>query len=330
MNKSRINFHIERKRISCILVMFVMVTLVLNIVITVATSYNQAQLKALFNSDYLYSVIIKNTVDCDGYYQFDAGIGFSLKESMNKVLNVEVFMQLQEAEYTDKISWNADKLSRNGVAISEMIAKQNDLKLGDLVYSKHIVNGSICEYQIEQIIPKVMCVRNVGKTYSDGVIIMGFDELYTENIRNNVVMFTQDSIEAVSDRYDEIPEGIVYREDEITTVMKELIPYFIVKWLISVVAVICLTKVLVKEVSYNFKRLMILGYEVRNLNKAYSRYILGIGLSAIMLSIIISMLVLFCMNILEDAVILMVGATLIECVMLLIIKEIAKRRLWRN
>lgn len=330
MNLTKISFHTERKRICCILALFILVTLILNIVIAIATFRNQAQLKTLNSSDYLYSVEMKKAADCDAYYQFDAGIGFSLNSSVNSVLNAEVFMQLPETEYTDQIFWNAEKLSQYGVAISEMMAKRNNLNLGDIVYSKHIVDGSIKEYSIEQIIPEVMCVRNIGRSYSDGIIIIGFDKLYAENVRYSVVVFTKEPIEVLSDRYNEVPEGIVYREDEIEVVVKELLPYYIVQVLISLMAVICLTYILVKEISCNFKRLMILGCRKTELDRAYHQYIFGVGMGTILVSHIITMFILLCMNILENVIVVMIGILLIESVMLLVIERIAKSKLWRN
>ena len=54
---------------------------------------------------------------------------------------------------------------------------------------------------------------------ADYVIIMGYDERYTANISYSCIIFTNEPIEVVAEVCSKMPTDMLYREDEIITVV---------------------------------------------------------------------------------------------------------------
>ena len=286
-------------------------------------------MNSLLQSDYDYSVTMQDTVRKDDYYQFNAGIEFTLSADANTSLNTDVVMQSKDSLYTDMVSWNAEPLSTNGVAVSENVAKSNNLHIGDKLYSKHIVNGESCEYTIEQFLPEAVSIKATnGMNHSDGIIIMGYDERYIENITHSSIVFTKDSINDLSAIGS--PENIVYRDDEIITSLRSIIPYLAILSVVSIVTTVAFTILLTKSVSSNFKRLIMLGFDRKKLNTAFYRLIRGTGSISIIASIALSGIVFLFVNYNAVKLLILLLIPFIESITLLIASNISNKRLWRK
>ena len=227
--RNRIALHAEPKKTIIASLAFTLISFFLMLILILSVNKDAIQLNSLLQSDYDYSVTMQDTVRKDDYYQFNAGIEFTLSADANTSLNADIVMQSKDSLYTDMVSWNAESLSTNGVAVSENIAKSNNLHIGDKLYSKHIVNGEIYEYFIEQIIPESVCVRtDKGKMHSNGIIIMGYDTKYVDNITHNYIVFTNKNIDELTAKCTSTPQNIIYRDDEIHTVILSIVPYLAV------------------------------------------------------------------------------------------------------
>ena len=195
--RNRIALHAEPRKTIIASLAFTLISFFLMLILILSVNKDAIQLNSLLQSDYDYSVTMQDTVRKDDYYQFNAGIEFTLSADANTSLNANIVMQSKDSLYTDMVSWNAEPLSTNGVAVSENVAKSNNLHIGDKLYSKHIVNGESCEYVIEQLLPEAVSVRVTNDmNHSDGIIIMGYDERYIENITHSNIVFTKESINA--------------------------------------------------------------------------------------------------------------------------------------
>lgn len=327
--RNRIALHAETKKTIIASLAFTLISFFLMLILILSVNKDAIQLNSLLQSDYDYSVTMQDTVRKDDYYQFNAGIEFTLSADANTSLNADIVMQSKDSLYTDMVSWNTEPLSTNGVAVSENVAKSNNLHIGDKLYSKHIVNGEKCEYTIEQFLPEAISVRATnGLNHSEGIIIMGYDERYIVNITHSSIVFTKESINDLSTIGS--PENIVYRDDEIMSSLRSIIPYLTVLSVISIVTTVALTVLLTKSVSSNFKRLITLGFDRKQLNKAYYRLVHIAGIIAIIASLALSGIVFLFIKFSIVKLLILLLIPFIEIITLLIASNISNKRLWRK
>ena len=325
--RNRIALHAEPRKTIITALSFTLISFFLMLILSI--NKDAIRLNSLLHSDYDYSVTMQDTVRKDDYYQFTAGIEFTLSADANTSLNADIVMQSKDSLYTDMVSWNAEPLSTNGVAVSENVAKSNNLHIGDKLYSKHIVNGESCEYTIEQFLPEAVSIKATnGMNHSDGIIIMGYDERYIENITHSSIVFTKDSINDLSAIGS--PENIVYRDDEIITSLRSIIPYLAILSVVSIVTTVAFTILLTKSVSSNFKRLIMLGFDRKKLNTAFYRLIRGTGSISIIASIALSGIVFLFVNYNAVKLLILLLIPFIEIITLLIASNISNKRLWRK
>lgn len=309
---------------------FSVIPILLSAIVSISANRDFMHLNSLTHSNYEYSAIMQKTIKQDNYYQFNAGIYFAVSPYAENRLNADILMQPVEAEYTDSIDWNAQKLEENELAISQGIANSNGLEIGDKLYSKHIVDGTLYEYVIAEVLPAVVNVRVSEETeYYDGVIIMGFDKRYVDNITHHSLVFGNEPIDVLASQYSDMPESILYRTDEMLTVFKNLVPYVVLFIVFSILNIMGLIIFATKGVSYNFKRMLRLGFEKEQLNNAYKRFIYGEGLFVLLISFLVSMVVFSVSGITLIHWLLLFIVVFIELIALLWTATIVNRQLWR-
>ena len=321
----------SRKRALFLITSFSLVSLLITLFVAISIKSNLLQLNSLLRSDYLYSATAVGLDKPDSYYQYNAGIGFTVSGDSRTGINAEVVMQLDESDYREAVFWNADKLNVNEVAVSAGIAKEYRLEIGNHVFSKHIVGGQVHEYVVSQILPDVTRVRVQNQpTFSDGIIIMGYDPNYVENVTHNTLLFSSEDINALSDEASGSLGNIVYREDEIKQVCSDMAPYYVLMLVLSAVLMLILVAILRRTVAYNFKRLVTLGFYQKGLNKALQSLVLGIGLVSIFFSLLLSIVVFAIVGTNIMAVVLLISVVVVECITLMIGEAFIKGKLWRQ
>ena len=297
----------------------------LTVIFVVSAIHNELlDFSSLLNSKYEYSCISVQSVGVDDYYVFNASINYSVLRDSKKSMNVDVLMQTKDSEYTDLVFWRANKLKENEIAISDNIAVKNHISEGDKLYSKHIVTGEIVDYTVKQIVPASTDSRIVNEYLKDGIIIMGYDAEYVNNLSHKVVLFTKQSV----NDYKGITE-IIYREDEIGIVLFEMLPYIIIAIIVTGIVFFLLMVLIGNSISCNFRRLVIIGVSKRILNTMYNSLSLKIGVSSVFISFLVP--VIYCVVIgtsIYEMLFLM--ALLLLCSIIMISgMNISKIRLWR-
>ena len=324
-------FHVNTARLLVFIITFSLVLSLLCVFIDLSIRPYLVQLNSLFSSKYLYSVIADRepqAEETDVYYNLDAGIGFALAPGCETLLNADVVMQSATARYSDSLPWSTDKLSSDEIAISKGLAMRNRLVSGDMLYSRHIVDGVVHKYTIRTILPDVQSTRIAKSTdCCDGIIVVGNDPLYTDNISHKFLLFTNQSIEKLSDS---IPTNLIYRSDEIKCVVKTVAPFFSLLVLLILVITVCAAFFLKRTIACNFKRLLTIGFDSSRLDKSYDLFVLGACVVLIVLSAVltITLLRIGCIN--RAEVVLVLCVIIVECATLFISASLFKNQLWRQ
>ena len=331
MKSPYINLHMDRKKALLLAASFSLLLMVTITAAILSTRPLLGQLNSLMRSDYEYSATTRNPVSEDCYFQYNAGIRFALIGDSDVGINSDVVMQSDRSEYTDMVYWNAGQLGPRDIAVSKNIARAYGVSVGDTLFSKHLVDGEIYEYTIRQLLPELVDVRCDGQHVShDGVIVMGFDQQYEENISHNTVLFSRIPIDTLAKSLSEMPNHLLYRSEEIASVFQKAAPYLIVFFLVSVLTTIGMVFFCSKAVSYNFKRLIRLGTEETKLNRSYNRSVCGIGAVLILVAFLVSTTILSVRGICAAAAVYIAFMLLGDLLTLLCATNVRRKRLWRR
>lgn len=329
--KNRIALKSEPRRTVIVFLTFTLTSLLFIIALAFSVNKDCVQLNSLFQSGYDYSAVTQEPVFENEYYQFNAGLDFALSNDSQTSLNADIIMQTSKSTYTDLVYWNANILGTHGIAVSKNLVNMNDLNLGDELYSKHIVNGEVVKYTIEQIIPETVCIRaDKGKSYSNGIIIMGYDAEYVDNITHNCIVFTDENINELTAKCMATPQDIIYRDDEMRRAILSIVTYLAFFSLIAVAVAIISVYILKKGIACNFRRLIMLGFEKKRLNHAYRDYIHSTSIASIIISLAISSIIFLFVDITAVRIIIIICVPLIELITIFIATATSNRRLWRK
>lgn len=330
MQKTVINLHYEKKRRVTMICIIILLFIIFYISYTIIAKKYFEQMSSLLKSNYKYSAYMVNSENDDAYLVYDAGINFGVKKDYEYSLNVDVVMQTRISKYTKNIYWNSIKLNDNEIAISKIIAKQYNLKTGDKIYSKHIVNNTIQEYIIKEVLPEISNIRiDNQNNYRNGVVIMGYDSLYEENIKHKCLVFTNIPVNDMTVSSVEAPTDIIYRDDEIRFVFLDSLPYIVLFILLVLIVLISYVLLLYQLVIKNAKRYITLGYEKKYINKAISKYLYESIVPVVFVSLLyVGLLILNKLNDIEIAFYIFV--IFVEIVVGIITISYLFRKLWRK
>lgn len=330
MKASNVKLHLNRKSAAAYTAAFLAIFLLLTIIVAIPTKGDLAQMLSFMRSSYVYSAIVPSSTADDAYLQYNAGISFSLSADAKTGINAEIVMQTADAKYTDVVDWNAERLGEHGIAVSENISNKYKISVGDKLYSKNIIDGEVYGYTVEAILPAITYTRGLQDDYrADGIIVMGYDEQYASSITNTCIVFTEAPLETLMLQCSSMPEDIIYREDEIASSFGGIAPYMAVYFLVTAVSMVVFVVFFVKRLAYIFRRLVMLGFEKKALNRAYYCTIGKVVLLAISITAIIS--AAFCnagIGVITIAPVVFVLTA--ELVVAIIVATILNRQLWRK
>ena len=330
MVTKRFNLHMDQKRAWIIMLSFGLMLILVGAFTVFSLGREFSQLSSLLRSGYDYSAILNESLSENSYLQFDAGITFSTAIDDQSSINAEVLMQFSNSQYNKIVDWNANILGPDCIAISSGIARQYRLEVGDKLYSKHIVDGSNYDYLIKQILPDVSSIRETDRNrYTEGIIIMGFDPNYYSNIRHSTIVYTRLPIDEVTTFTSDMPVDIVYRMDEILSVAKRIAPYLLVFLLLLILLVYGLVAISEREVKYNIKRIIILGFDKKRIDDSFKSLIYRICLPLIAISFIVSIVIAVIHGYSSAEGTFLVISLVVEILTMMITTHLFIRRLWR-
>lgn len=331
MKASNVKLHLNRKSAAAYTAAFLVIFLLLTIIVAIPTKGDLAQMLSFMRSSYVYSAIAPSSTADDAYLQYYAGISFSLSTDAKTGINAEIVMQTVDAKYTDLVDWNTDRLGEHGIAVSGNIANKYRIAVGDKLYSKNIIDGEMYEYTVEAILPAVTYTRGLQEDYhADGVIVMGYDEQYDSKITHTCIVFTAAPIETLALQCSSMPEDIIYKEDEMASSFGGIAPYMAVYFLVAAISMAIFVMFFVKRIAHNFRRLIMLGFEKKALNRAYYCTIGKAGLLTIVITAIISAAAFCNAGISVITIVPVVCVLTAELISAIMTTTILNRQLWRK
>ena len=330
LKESSVNLHSNSRLTLIVTASYVMLSfLIVAIVMTVGNT-NLGRLITLNKCNYQYSATMGKSNGKDEYYLFEAGIGFTSSKESNRGINAEILMQVAESDYTDSVNWNANNLSIYEIAISEDLARKYGLKVGSALYARHIVDGNLYEYTVTQLLPYFPGTGISGtNSYSDGVIIMGYDSKYEQNISHTTIFFTNELINDLISEYSEVPVNIVYRDDLIASTKEKLVPYLILLGVLGIVITLAFIYVLLHVIICDYKRLIMLGFRKRDLDMAFCIYtFLPFTFSSLCI-VVLSVGLIYVLDFCREALWFSVVLLLVELITFVGASFMAMWRVWR-
>lgn len=275
MKGNSISFHEDRRWTVSAAVAYAVLSLLLPVLVSFIGDRPLGRLITLSRSTYLYSVTMTQPTGQDDYLRFDAALGFARSPGANIGINAAVVMQATGSIYTEAVAWRAEELSCDEIAISGELAKQYGLNVGDTLYSRHVVDGDQHEYTIAQVLPYVSPIGSNGmNAYADGLIVMGYDARYAQNISHDVIVFSNETLEALTRKYAQTPVGIEYRDDAMNLQIRRLIPYLLLLIFLAAVLSAIFAWSLAHLVLRDQRRLIMLGFEKRRLDRSFVAYMI--------------------------------------------------------
>ena len=321
----------ERKKTLLLAASFSLLLLLTIVASFLTTRALLGQLNSLIRSKYEYSATAGGPVGEDDYLQYDAGISFALTKDSAFGVNAEIVMRSGSSKYTGNVCWNTDDLGPRDLAISKDLARVYGLKEGDHLYSKHPVDGELYEYTVCQLLPELVSVRYDGRhAIRDGVIVMGYDQQYEDNISHTAVLFTKTPIDDLAGSISGMPNNLLYRSDEIAGALKAAAPYLIVFFILSLLLTIGLVYFCTKTVSYNFKRLVRLGTGEKKLSLSYSRAVYGVGLLSLCCTYLVAAVILSIAGWCRTAAVCVAVMCLGDLLTLVCAATASRKQLWRK
>ena len=331
MNRAGIDMH-QNQRKTFVLIIVLTLALLFSLLILISSQKDEiSHLGALRGSTYLFSGKTQECIGQDEYYFFDAGIAFTRSLESETSINADVIMQSSVSDYTESVKWNAVPLGVHEVAITENIARINGLKVGNEIFSKHIVSGSIIAYTIRQVLPEASRVRITEKReFTNGIIIMGYDSLYINHITHSILAFSSEPLDVFSQKYLQTPHSITYRADEIKLLLRQVLPALCIVAGCSAFFTILFVILFAKDVQHYYRRLIMLGFAKQLLITAYRKYLYGaIGISLILYAAL-SSVILYYLGCGYTGVIIVLCTVVIDILAMLIGSIVCQKQAWRE
>ena len=330
--ESHIDLHTRWQKVLVIVGLFALLSFTVSLGLVIPTRTNFSELKALLNSRYLYSATLRSPIGIDDYFLFDeTSIDFMTSPNSKTTINADVVMQSRASNYSNIICWNAELLNIHEIAISSDYARVNGLKLGDKLYSKHVVDGQTYEYTIQQLLPDVIKLRvPETKDYTQALIIMGFDETYLDQVKHSTIVFSDNTIYDLERQAQSNASRVRYRDDEINTIVMDLLPYVVCGVLISAVLTALLILFLNSEIKHNISRFMTLGFTKASINYAFNRFMYGWCFLGILIANTVALVVLSLIGFSMVQMLPIIITCITEIIIMIVTIPCIRRKAWRS
>ena len=328
---SSVRFHPNPKLVLIVTASYALLSFLLVVVIVMLGNNILGRLITLNKCDYQYSATMEKSIGQDDYYLFEAAIGFTRFRESSQGINAEVMMQTTKSDYIDLVNWSVDSFLIYEVAISADVARAYGLTIGSALYSKHIVDGNVYEYTVTQLLPYFPGTGiSLSHSYAEGVIIMGYDSRYDQNISHTTIFFTNDPIIDLTKKFSETPINIVYRDDMIATIQGKLVPYLILIGALGIVLTLAFSQALMHMAISDYKRFIMIGFRKHDLSRAFCTYNATPFVLSVFCTAALSAGMILLLNISLGATWFLIILLLVELITFIITSFISKWRVWRS
>lgn len=177
----------------CVLIISFALLLTLSIVgIFTHTEGMYRQVFFLANTTYEYEYQVTKSVRSNDYYYASSVLSFYDTQQRERAMYCDIYMLLNDSTYNDESPlYNGRSLGDREIALSENLAKEYSLSIGDVLYSKHRVANQVVAYQIVGILPVCYGLSTINVELNRGIILMGCDVAYLDHISATYVGFSR-------------------------------------------------------------------------------------------------------------------------------------------
>ena len=159
-------------------------------------TFSSSYLKFLNDSKWNYSVVVDKCLPEDTYGLLDRTLSFSESRELNDPLNAVVLMEMgnTHTQYDFLAACDIDTIASSEIAVSKNILELNNLQVGDYLYCRNKINNQIEEYRISFSLPTLYGVSKTDVSYEKGVMIIGNNQEYVNNLSfKNIYFYSEDS-----------------------------------------------------------------------------------------------------------------------------------------
>lgn len=285
--------------------------------------YKQLNYYSLDNTKYVIEV--NQSVKQNDYLNCSS-VTFYCNEDLNNSLYTENFMIINDTNYQETLPFYLSKpLGEREIAVSYNIAKEYRLTKGSIIYSKNNIINQVLEYKVVEIIPICYGVLKVDYKLNHGIIIMGYDETYEENVENSYISFcANDPTKLIQENKANLISFINISEQK-----KPLLNKFIINLIIGILVIILFTivyKIIHKKLQTSYyEYLAIKGSPIKKIKFIIFLDIIIPGAISLLIASIISVVVISKVNYYFSGIISLI-LMMVASVTLLILSVICSLR----
>ena len=258
---------------------------------------NHKQLAFDNHSSYQYVFESNQGTSTNNYLNCTDKIQFSTDASMGQPLYVETFMLLPSVAYDDVAPFVLkNKLSSSEIAITRNVAAKYHLSVGTQVYSKHKVTNTLVEYTVKEILPVCYGLTQNDPKSNHGVIIMGTDESYIQNVAYSFSGFAENDPSAqIANENAGLISINSKRDQNSNLLLQTIISQAIICFLVCAIMVIGCKFHYDCQKSY-YSRIAIDGYPIKKLTRAIIVDMMLPGMASLCISLVATCAILSAHN----------------------------------
>lgn len=148
------------------------------------------QLDFYRRSNYGYVFEAYDSVNQNDYFYCSSVIFYG--DKVERSVIAECYMLTGNSSYDDAAPFRLQKeLGSRQVAVTKNLAREYGLSVGSILCSKHVCLSTVESYTVAEILPVCYGVLNVDYNLNKGCIVMGYDEVYDENMDFSHVGFSE-------------------------------------------------------------------------------------------------------------------------------------------
>ncbi len=197
------------------------------------------QLDTYQNSDFSRIYVLNYQSGLDNEFIFvDTDVGIFKDDSMSTRLAVSTIMVSPDTTYNLSMFEDFSKLQENEVILSENVSKDYGIKKDDVVYAAFSYNSEILYYKVADIIDFNLDYCNPSIANNIGVVYLGFNIEYQQNINCKYMLFANQSIAEELSNKPQILNSIINKSDNESFLLRQGFASIIIVGLCSIASVV--------------------------------------------------------------------------------------------